>query len=96
MSIIPTILINIAYIFLLLSYIVNNLILLRFLTIGASIFLLLWIGFFVDYPENISLLIWNSIFLSINIFYIVKDCYYKYKQVDKKENEPNDMSECPV
>jgi len=72
MSIEQTIIINSAYVCLLLSFIVNNLYLIRVLSIMANIFLLVWGKLFFNYPESLPLIIWPGIFITINIFYLIK------------------------
>jgi hypothetical protein len=67
-----TVIINVAYVFLLLSFIVNNLYLIRSLSIIANIFLLLWGALFFNYPESLSLIVWPCVFIGINIGYLVK------------------------
>jgi hypothetical protein len=72
MSLEQTVIINVAYVFLLLSFIVNNLYLIRSLSIVANIFLLVWGALFFNYPESLSLIVWPSVFIVINIGYLVK------------------------
>ena len=67
-----TIIINLAYVFLLLSFIVNNLYLIRTLSIMANAFLLAWGALFFGYPESISLIVWPGVFIVINICYLIK------------------------
>lgn len=72
MAIEQTVIINLAYVFLLLSFIVNNLYLIRTLTIVANVFLLVWGALFFNYPESLSLILWPCVFIAINIGYLVK------------------------
>ena len=83
MALAETIIINIAYTLLLLSFIVNNLYLIRTLSIIANIFLLIWGALFFNYPESISLIIWPIVFISINIGYLIKYKYYPELQETK-------------
>lgn len=75
MAIAQTIIINIAYVLLLSSFIVNNLYLIRTLSILANIFLLIWGVLFFDYPDNVSLIVWPCVFILINVCYLIK---YKF------------------
>lgn len=75
MAIAQTIIINIAYVLLLLSFIVNNLYLIRTLSILANIFLLIWGVLFFSYPDNVSLIVWPCVFILINVCYLIK---YKF------------------
>jgi hypothetical protein len=81
MTIYSTIIINAGYICLLFSFLVDNIYVLRILSIFANIFLLLWAALYVDYPDYISLVVWCSVFIVINTGYIIK---YKFC---KKNNE---------
>lgn len=82
MAIEQTIIINLAYVCLLFSFIVNNLYLIRTLSIAANIFLMIWGALFFSYPETLSLTIWPGIFILINICYLIK-----YRFFEKKEPE---------
>jgi hypothetical protein len=75
MAIAQTIIINIAYVLLLSSFIVNNLYLIRTLSILANIFLLIWGVLFFNYPDNVSLIVWPCVFILINVCYLIK---YKF------------------
>jgi hypothetical protein len=87
MVIAETIVINIAYTLLLLSFIFNNLYIIRILSIMANIVLLIWGALFFNYPECISLIVWPGVFISINIGYLIKYKYY---------SEPPDTKIIPV
>lgn len=76
MSIEQTIIINSAYVCLLLSFIVNNLYFIRTLSIMANIFLLVWGVLFFNYPKSLSLIIWPGIFITINICYLIKYLFF--------------------
>ena len=72
MSEYSTIIINIAYVFILLSYMAHNIVLLRILGISGSGFLILWASLYVPYPDLVSIIAWNGVFILINLGYIVK------------------------
>lgn len=81
MALAQTIIINIAYVLLLSSFIVNNLYLIRTLSIMANIVLLVWGALFFDYPENISLIVWPCVFIMINTGYLIKYLFFPENKI---------------
>ena len=75
-----TIIINVAYVCLLCSFMVNHIILIRILSIIANIFLASWGGLFFAYPDCVSLIVWPCVFIVINFSYLIHYLYEKEKE----------------
>jgi len=88
-------LISIGYMFLLISYIVTNIVWYRVINIFGCVFVVLWGGLTANGSNLIQIVVWNSLFALIQLINLIK-LFCANNTIAKSMDEPVSQQEIVV